>query len=79
VGEQFVVHVSIPRDHALVLLDWLARSSSAEHPVALEDQAEQRALWDLEASLEAILPEAVAADYREQVAAARARVRDVDV
>lgn len=77
-GEQDAVHLSIPRDHALVLLDWLARTSSAEHPVDFDDQAEQRALWDLEALLETLLPETVAADYRDRVGAARSRVRDDD-
>lgn len=78
VDEQPVVHLSIPRDQALVLLDWLARTSSAEHPVPFGDQAEQRALWDLEVSLESLLPDVLAADYREQVRAARSRVRDSD-
>jgi hypothetical protein len=43
---------------------------------AFEDQAEQRVLWDLEASLEKHLIAPFRADYRSQVKAARDRVRD---
>ncbi|NHC47647.1 hypothetical protein [Motilibacter aurantiacus] len=70
------IQVVLTRDQALVLLEWLARSSAAEAPVGFEDQAEQRVLWDLEALLEAVLPDSLREDYRTLVQAARSRVRD---
>lgn len=41
-----------------------------------EDQAEQRVVWNIEATLEKSLVAPFRADYLEIVAAARARVRD---
>ena len=70
------VPVLLTRDQALVLFDWLARTSSSGHPVGFEDQSEQRVLWDLESALESALPETLRAEYRELVSAARARLRD---
>ncbi|TQL02731.1 hypothetical protein [Cellulomonas sp. SLBN-39] len=70
------VSVSLKRDLALVLYDWLARTSAAGRPVEVADQAEQRALWDLESALESILPETLQEGYAERVARARHRVRD---
>ncbi len=72
------VQVCMSRDQALILLDWLARSSSVEQPAPFEDQAEQRALWDLESSLESLIPEVLDPHYRDEVLAARERVRDAD-
>lgn len=68
--------IRLTRDQAVVLLEWLARTSEARQPAAFEDQAEQRALWDLEASLESVLPELFREDYRYLVDVARARLRD---
>jgi hypothetical protein len=63
------------RDEALVLYDWLHRfNESNDH--SFDDQAEQRVLWDIEASLEPLLPEIFRSGYFDTVKAARARVRD---
>lgn len=70
------VSVGLKRDLALVLFDWLARTSAAGRPADFDDQAEQRALWDLQSVLESALPETLAGDYHERIAAARDRVRD---
>ncbi|HET7474878.1 MAG TPA: hypothetical protein VFJ97_02520 [Dermatophilaceae bacterium] len=43
------IAISLSRDGALVLFEWLARTGASEQPVAFEDQAEQSVLWDLEA------------------------------
>ncbi|GAB2647657.1 hypothetical protein GCM10009743_23890 [Kribbella swartbergensis] len=72
------ISVDLSRDQALVLFDWLARTSEAGEPVGFVDQAEQRALWDLEACLEALLPEVLAADYQVRLRLARDKVRDSD-
>lgn len=72
------VSIELSRDQALVLLEWLARTSVAEHPAAFEDQAEQRALWDLQASLESTLTEPLHEDFGEILKLARERLRDLD-
>lgn len=61
-------------DEALVLFEWLARFNASEHSV--DDQVEQRALWNLEAALERQLVAPFAEDYAKQLAEARARLRD---
>jgi len=72
------VAVTLNRDLALVLLDWRGRTSTAGQPVEFTDQAEQRALWDLESALESVLPEALQDDYRERIVQARGQLRDDD-
>ncbi|TCN31038.1 hypothetical protein EV644_13015 [Kribbella orskensis] len=59
VADEFSLRLS--RDQALVLFEWLARTSSAGAPVGFEDQAEQRVLWDLESALERVLIEPLSA------------------
>lgn len=73
-----VVAISLSRDEALVLFEWLARTGSAENPANFEDQAEQRVLWDIGAMLESVLSEPFREDYAELLVAARTRVRDPD-
>lgn len=70
------VSVSLKRDLALVLYDWLARTSALGAPAEVADEAEQRALWDLESGLESLLPEVLQDDYPERIARARDRIRD---
>lgn len=72
------IAIQLSRDQALVLFEWLARTGAADQPAAFEDQAEQRVLWDLEASLESVLTEPLREDYRQLVATARARLRDAE-
>ena len=72
------ISIGLSRDHALVLFEWLARTGASDQPAEFEDQAEQRVLWDLESTLEAVLTEPLNADYRERLQAARGRVRDLD-
>ena len=69
------VTLTLSRDEAIVFYEWLTRfNSSKEH--RFEDQAEQRVMWDLEASLESTLSEPLRADYDQLLADARSRVRD---
>jgi len=49
---------------------------SDDDELKLEDQAEERVLWDLCASLESILVEPFAENYIELLEKARAEVRD---
>lgn len=70
------VQLTLGLDQALVLADWLARTSRSERPAEFEDQAEQRALWDLEAALESQLPEVFAPNFKERLRYARLVTRD---
>ena len=72
------ITIALTRDEAVVLFDWLARTSKADEPARFVDQAEQRVLWDLEAALESNLLEPLQSDYRLLVASARDRIRDTD-
>lgn len=69
------VTLTLSRDEAVVFFEWLRRSSSEERH-RFEDRAEQRVLWNLEASLESTLVEPFRPEYGEILAAARSRVRD---
>ena len=74
--------IELSEDEALVLDSWLSRFNSQELENGdvriFEDQAEQRVLWDIECMLERQLAAPLAADYLDQLAAARAAVRDED-
>ncbi len=69
------VTLNLTRDEAIVFFDWLARFN-ADEGRQFEDQAEERVLWKLEASLESTLVEPLKLDYDQILAAARSRVRD---
>jgi hypothetical protein len=67
--------VELTEDEALVLFDYLVRTNKSEQRESV-DQAEQRALWNLEAVLEKTLVAPFDPKYSELVAAARERLRD---
>ncbi|GAB2570322.1 hypothetical protein [Kribbella endophytica] len=69
------VQIELTGDEALVLFEWVSRFNKRED-VEYEDQAEQRVLWDVEATLEAALVEPFSSEYVQLLTAARARVRD---
>jgi hypothetical protein len=73
--EQLPITLTLTQDEALVLFDWVVRYVESG-TLAIEDQAEQRALWNLCATLETQVDVVLAPDYREQVVAARDRLRD---
>lgn len=72
------VTLSLRYDEVVVLADLLARweRDGTADSLPFQDQAEQRVLWDLAASLEPLVDEAFSSNYDEVVAAARASVRD---
>jgi hypothetical protein len=70
------VRVTLSQEEALVLSAWLLRFNAAEHATVFEDQAEQRVLWDLEASLEKVLTAPFASNYDDLLASARESIRD---
>jgi hypothetical protein len=67
--------VRLAPDEALVLFEFLQRFSDTGRLI-IEDQAEQRALWNLCCELERRLVEPFRPDYRELLAQARSRLRD---
>jgi len=69
------VTIDLTPDEALVLFDFLSRYNDSDR-LETVDQAEQRVLWDLCASLERVLVAPFDPKYVELLAAARDRVRD---
>jgi hypothetical protein len=69
------VSLSLTADEALVLFEFLQRFSD-EDCLRIEDQAEQRVLWNLCSMLEKSLSVPFAADYSIRLAEARDRLRD---
>jgi hypothetical protein len=71
------VNLELTRAEALVLFEWLVRTDSAE-AIPIEDKAEQKVFWKLEAALEKSLREPLLPDYSQLLAAARQEVRGED-
>lgn len=69
------VRIELRSTEALVLFAWLSRFNG-DGEAAFEDQAEERALWDLEASLEKALVTPFQGDFQAALMAARDDVRD---
>ncbi|MEU4219632.1 hypothetical protein [Actinoplanes sp. NPDC026623] len=78
--DQDDVALKLSRDEALVLFEWLGRTDELTNHFGdlVEDQAEQRVLWDLTCLLERELVEPFEPNYEELVKQARSRVRDDD-
>lgn len=72
-GEQ--VRLELTADEALVLFDFLSRFSDTD-VLAVEDKAEQRALWNVCCLLEKQLVEPFLANYDQLLRQARDRLRD---
>ncbi|QDV54020.1 hypothetical protein [Gimesia fumaroli] len=67
--------IKITDDEALVLYELLTRFTE-EGLFGFEDQAEMRAVWNLQAILEAALSEPLLSSYKTLLAEARDRLRD---
>lgn len=72
-----MVQFELTIDEALVLFELLQRFSESD-ALTLEDQAEQRVLWNLCCVMEKTLSEPFAVNYAELLAQARDRLRDND-
>jgi hypothetical protein len=71
------IAVYLTRDEALVLDAFLTRGrATGDGYGTIEDQAELRVLWDLDAILESWLLAPLMPDYRDRLARAREAVRD---
>jgi hypothetical protein len=73
------VKIDLSEDQALVLFQWLARAKPDQVKSLIEDEAEQRVLWAIEAQLDKHLVAPFSPNYNEQVAEARKRVRDAGI
>jgi hypothetical protein len=69
------VSLELTSSEALVLFEFVSRFSD-DDILTIEDQAEERVLWNLCASLESILVEPFADNYGDLLAKARDEVRD---
>ncbi len=69
------IHVSLTPDKALVLFDFPSRYSGTGE-LRIEDQAEQRVLWDLCCLLEKELIEPFDPGYEKLLQSARDHLRD---
>src|SRR4051794_27013887 len=69
------VVLQLTADEALVVFEWLSRFNESGDGT-FRDQAEQRVLWDIEASLESTLVAPLDPHYDRLLAEARGRVRD---
>lgn len=68
--------VELTKEEAIVLLDWLSRFNESENRDFFQDQAEERVLWDMEASIEKVIGETFDNNYAEILSKAREKVRD---
>ena len=71
------IAIYLTPDEALVLDAFLSRGEAAgDNYGRIEDQGELRVLWDLDAILDSWLVPSLLPDYEDQLARARAAVRD---
>lgn len=70
------VLLELTKEEAIVLLDWLSRFNEDEKSKFFQDQAEERVLWNMEASLEKTISEVFESNYGEILYKAREKVRD---
>jgi hypothetical protein len=71
------VHLELSGDEALVLFEFLARFDD-NGTLSIQDQAEERALWNLHCLFQKQLAELFHPEYKALLAAARDRLRDPD-
>lgn len=69
------VTLELPANEALILFDWLTRTSQAGTPAVFADAAEQQVLWNLECALERLLVEPLSSDYLTHLQHARQAIR----
>ena len=70
------LHIQLTKSEALVLFDLLTRLNQKHLSDIFEDQAEQRVLWDLEATLEKQLAAPLQTNYLDILNKAREDIRD---
>jgi len=71
------IQLTVTDDEAIVLFEFLQRFSETDKLV-IEDQAEERALWNLCCGFEKVLAAPFSKDYPVLLREARNRLRDAD-
>jgi hypothetical protein len=74
--KQQKINLTITKNEALVLFEFLARFNQSKYSDIFEDQAEQKTLWILEGQLERQLVEPFRPDYKTIINEARNNIRD---
>lgn len=74
--ENEIINLSLTKDEAIVLFEFLSRFSNSDSKLTIEDQAEERVLWNVCCELEKILVAPFQENYREILNQAREKVRD---
>lgn len=67
--------IRLTKEEAIVLFEFVSRFSE-DRKLTIEDQAEERVLWDLCCTLESNLVEPLTPEYAQVLAQARNRIRD---
>lgn len=75
-NDQQKINLTVTKDEALVLFEFLARFNQSEHTDIFEDLAEQKTLWILEGQLVKQLVEPLRPDYKDIINEARNKIRD---
>jgi hypothetical protein len=75
-NDQQNITLTVSKDEALVLFEFLARFNQYEHPDIFEDQVEQKVLWIIEVQLEKQLVEPFNPDYKDHIRKIKDKLRD---
>ncbi len=70
------INLTITKDEALVLFEFLARLNQTKRSNIFDDQSEQKILWIIEGQLEKQLVEPFRPDYKDIIKEARNKIRD---
>jgi hypothetical protein len=70
------ISIMLSKNEAIVLFEFLSRLNEEKVSKLFVDQAEERVLWDIVATLEKQLPEPLSSNYIKILDNARKAVRD---
>ena len=70
------ITITMNKDEALVLFEFLSRFNENDNKEIFQDQAEEKVLWRIEGQLEKILVEPFMPNYQDIIKEARNRIRD---
>ena len=70
------INIELTQEEAIVFFELLGRINELKEFDQIQDQSEQRVLWDIECLLEKQLSEPFKGEYQEIIRKARNKVRD---
>lgn len=70
------IKISLSKEEALVLFEFLSRVNENDSKLMIEDNSEERVLWNICSDLEKVLVEPFQENYCEILKQAREKVRD---